>query len=242
MLSLGSRLGLLASLGACVLAALWFRSKQNRAHTMGGKISNPKLLWLFFAIWFWLFECAVLAFEPALPFGYRVIVGVHAASMWARGALEMVMLYVTRNWRPPIGITHDVLCALTVLGLVLALPLPLDSAWGLFAPALVAMLLVSLGVEVLYAVLFFRAVEGKTTGDQGIWFASEDEARFRRINRITTAFNLPQVGFQLVLLGVAFFHQIESVSATSRGVFSSRIHCTISRSLAVPRSTRSWKA
>lgn len=205
MLTFGSRLGLLASLGACVLAALWFRRQQNRAHSMGGKISNPKLLWLFFAIWFWLFECAVLAFEPALPFGYRVIVGVHAASMWARGALELVMLYITRNWRPPIGISHDVLCIVTVLALVVALRLPLDSAWGLFAPALVVMLVFSLGVEVLYAALFFQAVEGKTTGDKGIWFASEDEARFRRINRITTAFNGPQVLFQLVLLGVALF-------------------------------------
>jgi hypothetical protein len=203
LLTLGSRLGLLASLGACVLAALWFRQKQRRANAMGGKISNPKLLWLFFAIWFWLFECAVLAFEPALPFGYRLIFGVHAASMWARGALELVMLYVTRNWRPPIGISHDVVCMVTVVGLVVALPLPLDSAWGLFAPALVAMLLFSLGVEVLFAALFFQAVEGKTTGEKGIWFASEDEARFRRINRITTAFNAPQMAFQLVLLGTA---------------------------------------
>ncbi|MDP1824158.1 MAG: hypothetical protein Q8L48_12975 [Archangium sp.] len=203
MLTLVSRLGLFASLGGCVLAALWFRGKQNRAHAMGGKISNPKLLWLFFAIWFWLFECAVLAFEPSLPLGYRIILGVHALSMWLRGAVEMVMLYVTRNWRPPIGITHDVLCILTVLGLGLALPLPLDSAWGLFAPALVFMLLFSLFVEVLYAALFFQAVEGKTVGDKGIWFASEDEARFRRINRITTGFNVPQVLFQVVLLGVA---------------------------------------
>lgn len=203
MLSLVSRVALLASLAGCVLAAFWFRSKQNRAHAMGGKISNPKLLWLFFAIWFWLFECAVLAFEPSLPQGYRLILGVQAASMWARGALEMVMLYVTRNWRPPIGITHDVVCIVTVLGLMLAVPLPLDSAWGLFAPALVFMLLFSLLVEVLYAALFFKAVEGKTTGEKGIWFASEDEARFKRINRITTAFNVPQVAFQLVLLGVA---------------------------------------
>lgn len=203
MLTLASRLGLFASLGGCVLAARWFRGKQNRAHAMGGKISNPKLLWLFFAIWFWLFECAVLAFEPSLPSGYRIILGVHALSMWLRGGVEMVMLYVTRNWRPPIGITHDVLCILTVLGLAVALPLPLDSAWGLFAPALVFMLLFSLFVEVLYAALFFQAVEGKTTGDKGIWFASEDEARFRRINRITTGFNVPQVLFQLVLLGVA---------------------------------------
>ena len=203
MLSLASRLGLLGSLGACVVAALWFRSKQNRAHAMGGKISNPKLLWLFFAIWFWLFECAVFAFEPSLPSGYRIIFGVHAASMWLRGVLEMVMLYVTRNWRPPIGIGHDLLCIVTVLFLALALPLPLDSSWGLFAPALVAMLLFSLGVEVLYAALFFQAVEGKTTGEKGIWFASEDEARFRRINRITTAFNVPQLAFQLVLLLVS---------------------------------------
>ncbi|MDP2273310.1 MAG: hypothetical protein Q8N23_08680 [Archangium sp.] len=199
-----SRVALLASLVGCVLAAFWFRSKQNRAHAMGGRISNPKLLWLFFAIWFWLFECAVLAFEPSLPQGYRLILGVHAASMWARGALEMVMLYVTRNWRPPIGITHDVLCIVTVLVLMVVVPLPLDSAWGLFAPALIFMLLFSLLVEVLYAALFFKAVEGKTTGEKGIWFASEDEARFKRINRITTAFNVPQVVFQLVLLGAAF--------------------------------------
>ena len=113
------------------------------------------------------------------------------------------MLYVTRNWRPPIGIAHDVLCLVTTLSLMVALPLPLDSAWGLWAPALLFMLLFSLVVEVLYAALFFTAVEGKTTGDKGIWFASEDEARFKRINRITTAFNVPQVGFQVALLGMA---------------------------------------
>lgn len=204
-MTLASRVGLLASLAACVVAARWFRGKQNRAHAVGGKISNPKLLWLFFAIWFWLFECAVLAFEPSLPRGYRVILGVHAASMWARGALEMFMLYVTKNWRPPIGISHDVLCIVSVLGLAVFFrdELPLESAWGPWAPALVAMLLFSLCVEVLYAALFFQAVEGKTTGDKGIWFASEDEARFRRINRITTAFNVPQVVFQLALLAVA---------------------------------------
>jgi hypothetical protein len=205
VLTLVSRIALLASIAGCAIAAFWFRGKQNQSHgAMGGKISNPKLLWLFFAIWFWLFECAVLAFEPSLPQSYRIILGVHAASMWLRGVLEMFMLYVTKNWRPPIGISHDVLCIVTVVGLVVALPLPLDSAWGLLAPALVFMLLFSLFVEVMFAALFFQAVEGKTTGDKGIWFASEDEARFKRINRITTACNVPQVAFQLLLLGVAF--------------------------------------
>jgi hypothetical protein len=46
-------------------------------------------------------------------------------------------------------------------------------------------------VEVLYATLFFQAVEGATTGEDGIWFADEEQARFRRINRITLACNVP---------------------------------------------------
>lgn len=205
MLSLASRLGLLASLAACALAARRFRDQQNRAHALGGRISAPKLLWLFFAIWFWLFECAVLAFEPSLPWGYRVILGAHAASMWARSAVELFMLYVTKNWRPPLGIAHDLLCLAAIPALALALrgELGLDSPWGAWAPALVAMLGLSLGVEVLYAALFFKAVDGRTTGEAGVWFASEDEARFRRINRITTAFNAPQVAFQVLLLGAA---------------------------------------
>jgi hypothetical protein len=62
------------------------------------------------------------------------------------------------------------------------------------------MLLFSLAVEVLYAGLFFRAVQGKTTGEDGVWFASAEEARFRRINRITAALNAPQVAFQVLLL------------------------------------------
>jgi len=37
-----------------------------------------------------------------------------------------------------------------------------------------------------------------------VWFASDDDVRFKRINRITSAFNAPQVLFQLALLGAGF--------------------------------------
>jgi hypothetical protein len=193
-----------AGAALAVVMGLRFRAKQNAEHAKGGRISNPKVLWLFFAIWFWFIECAVLSFEPALPWPYRVILGVHATSMWVRGVIELFMLHVTKNWRPPIGITHDAVCIATVLGLgawfggrMLEL-----GAWGLWAPALVVMLVVSLIVELLYAWLFFHAVEGKTTGDDGIWFADPESERFRRINRITFACNTPQVVFQVALLGV----------------------------------------
>ncbi|MER2566600.1 MAG: hypothetical protein ABTQ32_38110 [Myxococcaceae bacterium] len=187
-----------------VVMGLRFRAKQNAGHgARGGKISNPKVLWLFFAIWFWFVECAVLAFEPALPPAYRLIVGAHALSMWLRGAIEMFMLHVTKNWRPPIGIGHDAICIATILGLAVwsGSELTTFGAWSWWAPALVVMLLFSLGVELLYAALFFKAVEGKTTGDDGIWFADPESERFKRINRITFACNTPLVLFQLALLG-----------------------------------------
>ncbi|MBL8912286.1 MAG: hypothetical protein JNM17_16465 [Archangium sp.] len=202
MFSTTTRVLLISSLAACVVASHFFRKRQNRGNTRGGKISNPKLLWLFFAIWFWLFECAVLAFEPSLPEAFRLIVGVHALSFWIRGGVEMVMLHVTKNWRPPLGIAHDLFCIATVL--VLATHVTETGAWGWWAYGLVVALIFALVVETLYAYLFFGAVKGKTTGDDGIWFASEDEERFRRINRITAACNTPQVLFQLGLLGFGF--------------------------------------
>jgi hypothetical protein len=200
MFSATTRVLLSLSLAACVVASFFFRRRQNRAGTRGGKISNPKLLWLFFAIWFWLFECAVLAFEPSLPLPFRIICGVHAASFWARGGVEMFLLHVTKTWKPPMGIAHDLFCIVTVLALAAWFGVEETGAWGWWAWGLIAALVCSLVVETLYAWLFFGAVKGKTTGDDGIWFASEDEERFRRINRITAACNTPQVAFQLALL------------------------------------------
>ncbi len=193
-----------AGVVVAIVMGLRFRAKQNAGHgARGGKISNPKVLWLFFAIWFWFVECAVLAFEPSLPSSYRLIVGAHALSMWLRGAAEMFMLHVTKNWRPPIGIGHDAVCIATIIGLAVwsGPELTQVGAWSWWAPALVLMLVFSLVVELLYAALFFKAVEGKTTGDDGIWFADAESERFKRINRITFACNTPQVLFQLALLG-----------------------------------------
>lgn len=183
------------------VGGLGFRRRQN-AGARGGRISNPKVVWLFFAIWFWFVACTVLAFEPALPSAYRLILGVHAASMWLRGGVELYLLHVTRTWRPPMGIAHDAFCIVTVLGLALWAGAAMGDlgTWGWWAPALVAMLVVSLVVELLYAALFFQAVEGKTTGHDGIWFADPESERFKRINRLTFACNTPQVLFQLALL------------------------------------------
>jgi hypothetical protein len=57
------------------------------------------------------------------------------------------------------------------------------------------------GLEIYYALAFHQAVEGRTTGDDGVWFATAHEARFRRINRVTALANVPLCAFVAALLG-----------------------------------------
>lgn len=203
MLSPLTRTLLLVLLAVFAVLGVVFQRRQNRQGTRGGRISPPKVAWLFFAIYFWFVVCPAVALDPAVSSASGWVLGLFGASMWIRGAAEMYLLYVTRSWRPPYGIGHDVLCIALVLGGLAwhrehwAGPLPASEVWAL---ALIGLVLVSLVIEIAYAALFFHAVEGATTGDEGVWFADEEQARFRRINRLTFAFNVPMYGTLAALL------------------------------------------
>jgi hypothetical protein len=204
MLSPTTRVALLALLALCIAAGVRFHGVQNVRKARGGPISGPKLAWLLYAVFLWFLVCPVAALDSGIQLPLRGVLGAFAAFMWLRGLVELYMLYVSHNWRPPYGITHDVACIALVLGGLVAFPpaRPL-AAVDLWAAALVALVLVSLAVEVLYAALFFRAVEGRTTGEEGVWFADEEDPRYRRINRITLALNVPLYSALAMLLGLA---------------------------------------
>lgn len=188
---------MLGSLPIMATFGVRFYRKQ-RAGALGGAMSKPKAYWLSFAIWFWFLVCPAAALDDVLALPVRMALGAFGISMWLRGAAEMVMLYVTKNWRPPLGVGHDGLCIALIAGVLFwhgpaALmpargldPYGLDR-WGL---ALVATVLVSLVVEIHHAASFHRAVEGRTTGDEGIWFADEEQERFRQINQNTLVWNV----------------------------------------------------
>ena len=76
-------------------------------------------------------------------------------------------------------------------------PMVAAEAWG---RSLVVVLLVSMALETGYAMAFHRAVEGRTTGDDGVWFATADEPRFRRVNRVTAWANVALYAYLLALL------------------------------------------
>jgi hypothetical protein len=81
--------------------------RKQKAGALGGAISKPKAFWLPFAIYLWFVVAGVMGFDPALPASVRAPFAALAVSMWIRGAIEMLMLYGTKNWKPPYGIAHD---------------------------------------------------------------------------------------------------------------------------------------
>lgn len=206
MLSPLSRVLILVLLALAALLGFLFWRKQNVQRSRGGRISPPKLAWLFYAIFLWFLLCPLVALDAAVEPHLRLVLGGFGTLMWVRGVAELYMLYVSHNWKPPYGIGHDVLCIVFLLGGLSWYqfhrtgPLSRLDAWAL---SLVSLVLVSLFVEVMYATLFFQAVEGHTTGEDGIWFADEEQARFRRINRITFACNVPLYAGLASLLAMA---------------------------------------
>jgi hypothetical protein len=166
-----------------------FGKKQNHHKGLGGAISKAKQVWLSLAIFDWFVLAPAVALDPGTEPHLALGLGAFGAFMWIRGIAEMVMLYVTKNWRPPIGITHDALCILLLIGCVVWQPPELTSHDARWVAVYYGKVVVSLGVEIWYAWAFFDAVKGKTTGEEGVWFADEHDPKFKRINRVTATFN-----------------------------------------------------
>lgn len=178
-----------------------FHGKQQRG-AVGGPISRAKVVWLCLALFLWMVLAPALAFDAASPPALRVVLLPFAIAMWLRAVVETYMLYVTKNWRPPLGIGHDVLCLALLIGgaLLQGDALAAGTPAVPWPSAVLLVLVASLIVEVAYAWAFHRAVQGRTTGDDGIWFADEEQERFRAIVAWTARCNAVLLAATAVLL------------------------------------------
>ena len=205
-------IALVAGLGVAVHHA------QNATGAMGGRISTPKLVWLIYTLFVWGLLCPILAADRSVAPRFRIVIGSFAALMWLRGIAEIFMLYVFRNWRPPIGMAHDLACAgLLAFGLAWSRPAwrPVTRTIDGWLLAFTSMVLASVLVECLYAGLFERAVRGATTGRSGLWFAAPGDPRFTLINRLTAGIDVPLCAFLAAFIAaclVAARAPAESVS------------------------------
>jgi len=197
-LTSATRIAILASFVAVAITGLTFYLRQNTKDTMGGGISRPKALWLTYAIYVWFFMTPILALDTSLASPYRFILGAFSVSMWARGIAELLMLYVWKNWRPPYGIAHNIFSVTILAGGCFYFRDSLSAQTGalsMWAMGFVAFLVGAMLCETYYAIHFHDTVQGQTTGDDGVWFASAEDEKFKHINRITAICNTPIIGF-----------------------------------------------
>lgn len=182
-----SRLPLWLLVAGGVTAAVFaFARKQNRGDRVGGPISLPKSLWLNYTLLSWFVIPATLLRREGLSPGNRAALRAHLLSFTARGAAEMWMLYRTHSWRCAYGVGHDA-TDLAMLSVMMRASRE-ESREGVdgIARRHLDSIRATLVAEMVFATLFNSTVGGRTQGQDGIYFAS-DEPHFRLINNLTAA-------------------------------------------------------
>jgi hypothetical protein len=170
--------------GGVTAAVFAFGRRQNRTRCMGGPMSLPKVLWLNYTHVSWFVIPAALLRRQGLSPQTQAALQAHLLSFTARGGAELWLLYRLHAWKVAYGVGHDAVDFALISALVRLTPhgggadgvarRHLDSIRG------------TLVAEMVFASMFHRAVAGRTQGEDGIFFAS-DEPQFRRINAMTAA-------------------------------------------------------
>ena len=172
-----------------VLLSFYFFWRQNNRAKMGGTISKAKAFWLFFTIYVWFFLLPYCYYNFELR-PYTDIWIIFSLWMWIRGIVEIFMMFVTKNWVPPIGIIHDLSCVIIFLGLSIywfsGLKAHFNWPYGIFHLTLIS----SIILETYYAHGFYKIVGTKTKGDEAVWYAPADDASFQSIVKVTGICNL----------------------------------------------------
>ena len=189
MLSFSSKIELIASVIVVILFGFIFYHKQNYACAMGGRISKPKIVWLCLASYIYFPLTTILTFEKNIPEEFRIIFASIAILMWLRAAGELYLLYGIKKWSPKIGIGHNVLCLMTIIGEIVYFKIPIFSSnfWDFYL--VLGLISLCLVLDSFYAYQFRKIVHGKTKGVDGLWFADDEQGRFKRLNTITQNWN-----------------------------------------------------
>jgi len=187
------------------IMAIFMHLRQNQGQRLGGDITPAKSFWLFYCIYTWLFFIPFILIKTDIPEPFRTTWMVFTIWFWIRSVAEGIMLFVTKNWTPPIGVGHDLSCLVILIFCPVFLNIEFSS---LLTPAGIfhLSLILSLILETYYAYSFFKLVGQKTKGEKGIWYANKEDPIFKRIVTITCIFNYPTYGaliyFGLLHLGI----------------------------------------
>ena len=112
----------------------------------------------------------------------------------------MLLMFVTKNWSPPIGITYNLIAVLALSYFLFKLIITDNWTLNIYIIIIyICILILILLTDTYYARTFYELVGQETKGEKAIWFASDDE-KFARINRITHRNNVIFILLSLVML------------------------------------------
>lgn len=163
------RAGLGLSLAGIALAAAIFYPLQNSGALPGGQVAPLKLAWLGCAILFWYVLPALLLLDERISWAARLAVTILLANMVARAIIELVMMYVTKNWHPWLGIGHDVVSFFVMLVLTTH---AVRGASRLYAGYLV----VATSIFVPEAIFAWYMLENVGVPGEAVYFVPNDPA------------------------------------------------------------------
>ncbi len=181
--------------GVLAAASVWHYLHQADERRVGGAISLPKQLWLSFCLFAWFILPLFLATDRRIGRAPRIVLGAFAACMWARAVAQVIVMYILNDWRVAYGVSHDAVSIVLLGGLSVAYRRRLSSSestpLGRWTLALLGVIVLTLILEIGYAVSFHQAVQGRTHGEDAVWFAPAGDPRFARINLLTAIFDAP---------------------------------------------------
>jgi len=164
---------------------------QKKVGRIGGAISMAKAFWLAYALFNYLgLSLYLLIVLPQDMVGYLGLL-TFTSLIYTRTIIQGIMMFRSKNWKPPYGIISNLLVALvlvTFLGLGF-----LDSENTFVSQHIIHIFIVKLTAILLcdsyYAFLFYRIVGDATIGEQAVWFAASEDTRFDFVNRLTFRLN-----------------------------------------------------
>jgi hypothetical protein len=167
-----------------------YYKRQNSQNTIGGAISKAKILWLAYAVFNYFIFSLWLYFQIPHDHAFQGILTAAIILFYCRFVVQAILMFIIKKWQPPMGMAYNILC-ISVLSVFLVKILSKNGNYteGVYLLYFVGIIL-TLITDTYYAKTFFQIVGKRTMGAEAIWYASDEDDKFRRINHITARFNV----------------------------------------------------
>ena len=169
---------------------------------MGGKIAPSKTLWLFLALYVYYCLPLILIFGTGNN-SFDWILWIILSIMVLRLVVQGISMYALKNWKPIYGMLFN---GGTILVVVICIVLALmeseidfrSQEFNIIYYAFLIILFTS--IDSYYAFHFDKIVEGKTQGNDAIWFADSSSGKFDKVLKVTRRNNIICLLLVFVLL------------------------------------------